>query len=84
MPLMLVMTAHPYAGGMRERSWSSFIGDAAYNTAPMLVWIIGGKASHRTTYPCVGQNECKDGVLSRSDFQWNAEANEYLCHIDKV
>ena len=29
------------------------------------------------------EEECKDGTLSRSDFQWNAKADEYRCPKDK-
>ena len=33
--------------------------------------------------PVWDKTERKDGSLSRSDFQWNAEANEYRCPKDK-
>ena len=33
--------------------------------------------------PVWDKTERKDGTLSRSDFQWNAEANEYRCPKDK-
>ena len=54
------------------------VGDTAYGTAPMLDWMVNDKgiAPH---VPVWDKTERDDGTLSRSDFQWNAKANEYRC-----
>lgn len=54
------------------------VGDTAYGTAPMLDWMVNDKgiAPH---VPVWDKTERDDGTFSRSDFQWNAKANEYRC-----
>lgn len=54
------------------------VGDTAYGTASMLDWMVNDKgiAPH---VPVWDKTERDDGTLSRSDFQWNAKANEYRC-----
>lgn len=54
------------------------VGDTAYGTAPMLDWMVNDKgiAPH---VPVWDKTARDDGTLSRSDFQWNAEGNEYRC-----
>ena len=54
------------------------IGDTAYGTAPMLSWLVEEKdiAPH---VPVWDKTERKDGIFSVSDFQWDAEADEYRC-----
>lgn len=54
------------------------VGDTNYGTAPMLDWMVNGKgiAPH---VPVWDKSEHNDGTLSRSDFQWNEAANEYIC-----
>lgn len=51
------------------------IGDTAYGTAEMLGWMVDEKAIE----PHVPVAERKDGSLGRSDFHWEAEADEYRC-----
>lgn len=58
------------------------IGDTAYGTAEMLGWMVDEK-SIEPHVPVWDKAERKDGTLSRSDFQWNAEADEYRCPTDK-
>src|SRR3546814_6238936 len=50
------------------------IGDTAYGTAEMLGWMVDEK-SIEPHVPVWDKAERKDGTLSRSDFQWNAEAD---------
>jgi transposase len=59
------------------------VGDTAYGVAPMLEWMVNDKgiAPH---VPVFDKSERTDGTLSRSDFQWNEEANEYRCPEGKV
>src|SRR5206468_5589073 len=54
------------------------VGDTAYGTAPMLGWMVDDKhiAPH---VPVWDKTERKDGSLSSSVFEWNAQANEYTC-----
>lgn len=59
------------------------IGDTAYGTAPMLAWMVDEKAIEPHV-PVWDKTERKDGTFSRSDFQWNGEANEYRCPVDKA
>ena len=59
------------------------IGDTAYGTAPMLAWMVDEKAIEPHV-PVWDRTERKDGTLSRSDFRWDQEANEYRCPADKV
>ena len=59
------------------------IGDTAYGTAPMLGWLVEEKhiAPH---VPVWDKTERKDGTFSRSDFQWDAQHNEYRCPAGKA
>jgi transposase len=59
------------------------IGDTAYGTAPMLAWMVDEKAIEPHV-PVWDKTERQDGTLSRSDFQWHEEANEYRCPAGKV
>jgi transposase len=54
------------------------IGDTAYGTAPMLGWMVNEKGIEPHT-PVWDKTERKDDTLSSTDFEWNAEANEYRC-----
>jgi len=54
------------------------IGDTAYGAAPMLAWMVEEKAIEPHV-PVWDKTERKDGTLSRSDFEWNEQANEYRC-----
>src|SRR3546814_37551 len=58
------------------------IGDTAYGTAEMLGWMVDEK-SIEPHVPVWDKAERKDGTMSRSDFQWKAEADEYRCPPDK-
>ena len=58
------------------------IGDTAYGTAPMLAWMVDEKAIEPHV-PVWDRTERKDGTFSRSDFQWDREANEYRCPTGK-
>lgn len=50
------------------------IGDTAYGAAPMLAWLVEEKAIEPHV-PVWDKTEHQDGTLSRSDFQWNEQAN---------
>jgi transposase len=54
------------------------IGDTAYGSAPMLGWLVEEKhiAPH---VPVLDKSQRKDDTFSVSDFQWDADANEYRC-----
>jgi hypothetical protein len=54
------------------------IGDTAYGAAPMLAWMVEEKAIEPHV-PILDKTERKDGTFSRSDFEWNEQANEYRC-----
>lgn len=54
------------------------IGDTAYGAAPMLAWMVEEKAIEPHV-PVWDKTERKDGTFSRSDFEWNEQANEYRC-----
>ena len=54
------------------------IGDTAYGTAEMLGWMVDEKAIEPHV-PVWDKAERKDGSLGRSDFRWEAEADEYRC-----
>jgi len=58
------------------------IGDTAYGTAPMLGWLVGQKAI-APHVPVWDKTAHKDGTFSGSDFQWDAEHQEYRCPAGK-
>ncbi len=59
------------------------VGDTNYGSAAMLGWLVDEKqvAPH---VPVFDKTERHDGTFSRSDFQWNEEANEYRCPEGKL
>jgi len=59
------------------------VGDTAYGVAPMLEWMVNDKgiAPH---VPVWEKAERGDGTLSRSEFQWHEEVNEYRCPEGKA
>jgi len=59
------------------------IGDTAYGAAPMLAWMVEEKAIEPHV-PVLDKTERKDGTFSRSDFEWNEQANEYRCPAGHV
>lgn len=54
------------------------VGDTNYGTATMLNWMVNDKGIEPHV-PVWDKSERNDGTLSRSDFQWNEVANEYIC-----
>ena len=54
------------------------VGDTAYGTAPMLAWMVEDKglAPH---VPVWDRSDRKDGTLSSSEFDWDAQAKQYRC-----
>jgi hypothetical protein len=54
------------------------IGDMAYGAAPMLAWMIDDKGI-APYVPVWDKTQRSDGTFSSSDFQWNAQADEYRC-----
>ena len=54
------------------------IGDMAYGTAAMLAWMVEDKGIEPHV-PVWDKTQRTDESLSSSDFQWNAEADEYRC-----
>jgi transposase len=57
---------------------SHLIGDTAYGTAEILGWMVDEKGIEPHV-PVWDKTERTDGTLSRSDFQWCAQDNEYRC-----
>jgi IS5 family transposase len=58
------------------------IGDTANGTAEMLAWMIEDKGIEPHV-PVWEKAERKDGTFSRSDFTYDAEADEYTCPAGK-
>ena len=54
------------------------IGDTAYGTGEMLGWMVEEKAIEPHV-PVWDKSQRQDDTLSRWDFKWDAEANEYRC-----
>jgi transposase len=54
------------------------VGDTNYGSAAMLGWLVNEKgiAPH---IPVLDKTQRDDGTFSRSDFEWNEQANEYRC-----
>ena len=66
-----------------DLSPTRLIGDTAYGTAEMLGWMVDEKQIEPHV-PVWDKTERSDGTLSRSDFEWRAEDNEYRCPADKA
>ncbi len=54
------------------------IGDMAYGTAELLGWMVDEKAIEPHV-PVWDKTQRNDETLSSSDFQWDAQADEYRC-----
>lgn len=54
------------------------IGDMAYGSAPMLAWMVDEKGIEPHV-PVWDKTQRIDGTLSRSDFEWNEQLDEYRC-----
>jgi transposase len=54
------------------------VGDTNYGSAAMLGWLVDEKQIEPHV-PVFDKSERTDGTLSRSDFTWNEEADEYRC-----
>jgi transposase len=54
------------------------VGDTNYGSAAMLAWLVDEKQIEPHV-PVFDKAERTDGTFSRSDFQWNEQANEYRC-----
>jgi transposase len=54
------------------------VGDTNYGSAAMLGWLVDEKQIEPHV-PVWDKTERTDGTLSRSDFIWNEEADEYRC-----
>jgi len=59
------------------------VGDTNYGSAGMLSWLVDEKQIEPHV-PVLDKSERQDGTFSRSDFQWNEEANEYRCPAGKT
>lgn len=60
-----------------------FVGDTNYGSAAMLGWLVDEKQIEPHV-PVWDKSERQDGTFSRSDFEWNAQANEYRCPEGKA
>jgi transposase len=54
------------------------VGDTAYGTASMLHWMVDEKRIEPHV-PVWDKTQRTDDTLSRNDFQWDEQANEYRC-----
>lgn len=59
-----------------------FIADTAYGSGYNLAYLVGEK-NIEPHIPLWEKGERKDGTFSRSDFEWNDEADEYTCPAGK-
>lgn len=57
------------------------IGDMAYGAAEVVGWLVEQKQIEPHV-PVWDKSQRKDGTLSRSDFHWDAAADEYRCPQD--
>ncbi len=51
--------------------------DTAYGSGPMLGWLVDRKIAPHI--PVIDKAGRTDGTWSRSDFQWDAENDQYVC-----
>lgn len=58
------------------------VGDTNYGSAAMLGWLVDEKHIEPHV-PVWDKAQHQDGVFSRSDFEWNEQANEYRCPEDQ-
>jgi transposase len=54
------------------------VGDTNYGSAAMLGWLVNEKQIEPHV-PVFDKSEHTDGTLSRSDFHWDGQADEYRC-----
>lgn len=59
------------------------VGDTNYGSAAMLTWLVDEKQIEPHV-PVCDKTERQDGTLSSSEFEWNAQANEYRCPKGKA
>jgi hypothetical protein len=59
------------------------VGDTNYGSAAMLGWLVDEKEIAPHTH-VADKSERNDGTFSRSDFQWDEQANEYRCPEGKA
>jgi transposase len=59
------------------------VGDTNYGTAAILGWLVDEKHIEPHV-PVWDKSERTDGTFSRSDFEWNEDANEYRCPEGKL
>jgi hypothetical protein len=53
------------------------IADTAYGSSPMLGWLVDRKIAPHI--PVIDKATRTDGTWTRSDFEWDAESNQYVC-----
>ncbi len=53
------------------------IADTAYGTGPMLGWLVDRKIAPHI--PVLDKASRADGTWARTDFEWDAENNRYIC-----
>ncbi|RYH02428.1 IS1182 family transposase [Salipiger sp. IMCC34102] len=58
------------------------IADTAYGSGPMLGWLVDRKIAPHI--PVIDKGGRTDGTWSRSDFEWDAENNQYICPEGEV
>ena len=59
------------------------VGDTNYGSAAMLGWLVDEKRIEPHV-PVWDKTQHQDDVFSRSDFEWNEQANEYRCPAGKA
>ena len=53
------------------------IADTAYGSGPMLGWLVDRKID--PYIPVIDKAGRPDGTLTRTDFEWDAENDQYIC-----
>ncbi len=59
------------------------LGDTAYGSAPMLEWLVEEKQIE-PHIPVWDKSNSNPNVFNRSDFAWDAKANQYTCPAGKL
>ena len=59
------------------------VGDTNYGSAAMLGWLVDEKQIEPHA-PVWDKSEREDGTFSSSEFEWNAQTNEYCCPAGKT
>ena len=65
------------SNGAAERHPDRPIADTAYGSGPMLGWLVKRKIMPHI--PVIDKAGRRDGTWPRTDFEWDADNNQYIC-----